>query len=167
MKKKWINYYLDIAHVVAKGSKDPSSQVGAVIVDGDGSPVSFGFNGFIKGCDENCMTFERPMKYNLIIHAEMNALMFAKRDLKDCVMLITHGPCENCLKHVLQSGIREIYYDDCSIVRDRASDESKEAISLLIESVNAKVLSRDRVCYLEEIKVNKDSIKQDETRSKK
>ena len=67
MKISWHEYFINIAKEVAKKSKDPSSQVGCVIVTNDNRPVSFGYNGFVSGCDEGHMTFERPLKYNLII----------------------------------------------------------------------------------------------------
>lgn len=135
----WKEYFNNIAHAVALKSKDPSSKVGCVIVDQDNRIISQGFNGFVAGCDESKMSWERPMKYNLVIHAEANALLFAREPLKGAKAYVTHGPCDNCLKHMLQAGIREIYYKDPSIMRDRSSSDQKEAIGRLIEGTGAKV----------------------------
>lgn len=135
----WNDYYINIAKTVAQKSKDPSSKVGCVIVDRNNEPVSFGFNGFVRKSKEDLMTFERPLKYNLTIHAEMNALIFAKQDLSGCKAYITHGPCDNCLKHLLQAGVTEIFYGCPGIIRDRGTEKEKEAIERLILSTEVKV----------------------------
>jgi dCMP deaminase len=75
------NYFINIADEVATRSKDPSTQVGAVIVDEKHRPVSFGYNGFLGAGDDRYLTRERPMKYYFSIHAEMNSILFAKTDL--------------------------------------------------------------------------------------
>lgn len=135
----WNEYFINIAYEVSNKSKDPSTKVGAVIVDQDNRPVSFGFNGFIAGCDESYMTWERPMKYNLVLHAEMNALMFAKNSVRGCRIYTTQAPCENCLKHLLQAGIIEIYYDKENAIVDRGSKDQKEAIIRLINSLGNSI----------------------------
>ena len=148
----WHNYYIDIAKQVAKKSKDPSSKVGCVIVNKNNQLVSTGFNGFVAKCDDSYMTYERPLKYNLIIHAEMNALIFAKIDLINCTIYSTHGPCENCLKHILQAGIRKFYYDDAGIIRDRGTKEQKVAIGRLVSANTIKIENvKTEVSYITEI----------------
>jgi dCMP deaminase len=132
-------YFINLARAVAQKSKDPSSQVGAVIVDQDNRVVSTGYNGMVAGADESFFTWVRPMKYHLVIHAELNAVLYARRELKGCRIYVTHGPCENCLKHVLQAGIREVYYEDASIMRERGTIEQKEAIQRLIAATGAWV----------------------------
>lgn len=138
MKNKH-EHYVGIAKKISEASKDPSSKVGALILDRDNQPVSHGYNGFVAECDESLMTWERPMKYFMVTHAEMNAVIFAKRDLKGCRLFLTHGPCSDCLKYVLQAKIREIYYEDPSIVKLRGGLDQKEAISRLIRATGAKV----------------------------
>jgi dCMP deaminase len=147
----WNEYFINIAFEVAKKSKDPSSKVGCVIVDSDHRPISFGYNGFVASCDESLMTFERPLKYNLIIHAEMNALIFAHRSVKNAKAYVTHGPCENCLKHLIQAGIKEIYYKNPGILIKRGSDEQKDAIIRLISSTGAICKNISGVSYIEEL----------------
>jgi len=125
-RPNWDDYFIRLAKTVAERSEDPSSQVGCVIVTQDNEPISFGYNGFTRGCNEHGQTFERPMKYHLVIHAEMNAILFAKRDLHGAKLYCTHAPCDNCLKHILQSGIRYIVFEDTELL-SRLSDESLEA----------------------------------------
>ena len=92
------------------------------------------------------------MKYLTIVHAEMNALIFAKQDLKGAKVFTTHGPCENCLKHMLQAGIREVYYKDPGIMRDRSTADQKEAIFRLICATQAIVQNVDTgISYQEEL----------------
>ncbi|MDE6223919.1 MAG: dCMP deaminase family protein [Alphaproteobacteria bacterium] len=138
----WDEYFISIAEQVASKSKDPSTKTGCVIVDSKHRPVSFGYNGFIAGCDENKMTNERPMKYHLVIHAEMNALMFAKRNLEDCILYTLYAPCENCLKHILQAGIKTIIYKNpvvqsktCNAKNSMSTYDTNEAITRLLQSL--------------------------------
>ena len=100
--------------------------------------VSTGFNGFVAGCDETQMTYERPMKYNLIIHAEMNALMFANQSVKGCTVYVTHHPCDNCFKHLLQAGIKQVYYKRKSVI-ERFSQDQLEAIDKLQKATGVNI----------------------------
>ena len=152
----WHEYFMNIAKAVALKSKDPSSKVGTVIVDKKKRPISFGFNGFVAGCDEGHMTFERPLKYNLIIHSEMNAIIFANRSLEGCVLYSTHGPCDNCLKHILQSGVRTIWYNCPGIMRDRGSKEELLAIEKLITATGISVRNVNTGrSYLQDLNIDK------------
>ncbi|MDR2760786.1 MAG: hypothetical protein LBB09_02980 [Rickettsiales bacterium] len=130
----WDQYFMNIAKEVAKKSKDPSTKVGCVMVDKSNRPISFGYNGFIMGCDESLMTHERPFKDMLTIHAEMNALIFAKRDVEGCKMYVTHASCDNCLKHMLQAGIREIIYEKFDTAGNFMNENRKFVIGRLIKS---------------------------------
>jgi dCMP deaminase len=133
-RPSWDEYFINIAHAVATRSEDPSSKVGCVIVDEDNGPISFGYNGFIAGCDECGACLERPMKYHLVIHAEMNALLFAKQKLKGAKLYSIFAPCDNCLKHILQSGIRYIIFEQHEPIT-RFSDDQLEACLKLMNSV--------------------------------
>ena len=132
----WDNYFIKIAEDVSMKSKDKSTKVGCVIVDQDNRIVSTGYNGWVAGCNESMMTHERPLKYNLVVHAEANALLFARRDLRGCRMYCSHAPCDNCLKHILQSGIRWIMFDKTDHV-ERYDENMLEAIHRLLEATNA------------------------------
>jgi len=70
------------------------------------------------------MSNERPIKYYLVIHAEMNAILFAKRNLENCTLYTLYGPCENCLKHAMQAGIKKIIYKN-SVVESKAHNNKK------------------------------------------
>lgn len=144
--------FIEIAQVIAKKSKDPSTQVGAVIVDSEKRIVSTGYNGFVSGNDEKYMTFERPMKYHLTIHAEMNALLFAKQDLGGKIMYITHSPCSECLKHILQTKIRTVFYNE---LYNKFTENEKLSIKLLILSTGAKIVNiNTKADYLTELGID-------------
>ena len=147
----WKEYFNQLAHTVSIKSKDPSTKVGCVIVDKENRVLSQGDNGFVAGSDESKLTWARPMKYQLVIHAELNALLFARQNLSGSVAYITHAPCDACLKHLLQVGIKEIYYKDVAIMR-RSEQIQKEAIKMLLESTGAKVENVENgKTYLEEL----------------
>lgn len=113
---KWDEYFLNIADTVAEKSKDPSSKMGCVIVDENKRVVSLGYNGMIQGADESKMTLsERPMKYYFAIHSEMNAVIFARQDLKGCTLYNRVATCENCLKYCLQAGIKRFVYKELRV----------------------------------------------------
>jgi len=144
----WDEYFINIADQVAKKSKDPSTKTGCVIVDAKNRPVSFGYNGFTSGCNEEKMSNERPIKYHLVIHAEMNAILFAKRDLENCVLYSLYAPCENCLKHIIQSGVRKIIYKN-SVVESKANNNKKSMSNEITnEAITRLLLSKPEVdCY--------------------
>lgn len=112
----WDEYFMKIAEVVALKSKDPSAQLGCVIVDPDKRVVSTGYNGTNRGADESKLTLsERPMKYYFVVHSEMNAVLFARQDLKGCTVYNSIATCENCLKHCLQAGIKRFVYRELRV----------------------------------------------------
>lgn len=115
-QREWDEYFIKIAEVAASKSKDPSTKTGCVIVDPDKRIVSLGYNGMLQGADESKMTLEeRPMKYYFVIHSEMNALIFAKRDLTGCTVYNLVATCENCLKYCLQAGIKRFVYKELRV----------------------------------------------------
>ena len=103
-------YYLDIAESIAQKSKNPSTKVGALIVTINGEAVSWGYNGFPKSMPDKLEWLEnRVEKYERVIHAEHNAILFAKQSLEDCT-LYTYPfmPCHKCALIILQVGIRKV-----------------------------------------------------------
>ena len=142
-QSEWDAYFMKIAEVVATKSKDPSSKMGCVIVDENKRVVSLGYNGMLQGANEDKMTLsERPMKYYFAIHSEMNALIFAKRDLAGCTIYNRVATCENCLKYCLQAGITRFVYEELRVhshSTDRAHSmtnvETDEAIIRLLSSM--------------------------------
>lgn len=105
---KWDTRFIDLAKLVASWSKDPSTQVGAVIVDKDKRIVSTGFNGFPQGVDDEAT--DRDIKLLRTIHAEENALLFARRDVTGMTVYVTRPPCARCAAKLIQSGVSRVVY---------------------------------------------------------
>ena len=109
-RPSWDQTFLDLAMVIARRSKDPSSQVGAVIVDAHRRVVSLGYNGYPRGIEDTADTDPREIKLWKTIHAEENALLFADRSLEFCTLYATHHPCPTCAAKIVQAGIRRVVY---------------------------------------------------------
>lgn len=109
MTPKWTQRFLRLADHVAQWSKDPSTKVGAVIIDADQRIVSLGYNGFPRKVKDKDLR-ERPIKYLKVIHAEMNAILYAREDLKGCHLFCTNVPCSACTAAIIQSGISSVTY---------------------------------------------------------
>jgi dCMP deaminase len=108
--RKWDMRFLGLAAHISSWSKDPSSQVGAVITEGR-RIVSLGYNGFAAGvADTTERLADRAQKLNLMIHAEENALIFAKRDLRGCTVYVTHPPCPRCAAKLIQDEIGRVVF---------------------------------------------------------
>ena len=108
MITKWDYRFLEIAWVISQWSKDPSTKVGAVIVDSNRRIVSTGFNGFARGLTDDVSSMPRERKLLRTIHAEENALLFSHRSVQSCVIYITHIPCAKCCSNLIQAGIVRI-----------------------------------------------------------
>lgn len=107
---KWHHRFMDMADLVATWSKDNSTKVGAVIVGEDKEIRATGFNGIVRGVDdETPARLERPTKYDFFEHAERNAIYNAclyGASLKGCVIYVTTMPCPDCTRAIIQSGIK-------------------------------------------------------------
>lgn len=110
MNNKWHHRYLALAHHISTWSKDPSTQVGAVIIGINNTPKSFGFNGFPRGVKDDLSLYEdKEHKHRHVIHAETNAILNARQSVEDCTMYITHPPCQHCAGTIVQAGITSVY----------------------------------------------------------
>ncbi len=110
----WDEYFMGIAMLAAKRSKDPSTQVGACIVSQDNIIISTGYNGMPKGCSDDEFPWGRDgddTKYPYVVHAELNAILNANgRDLRGSRVYVALFPCNECAKAIIQSGVKEVVY---------------------------------------------------------
>jgi dCMP deaminase len=105
---KWDRRFLELSDVIARWSKDPSRGVGAVIVSPTRQIVATGFNGLPRGIEDRPERLERPVKYDLIVHAEMNAIVQCARNGVSPVgatIYTSFSPCVHCTLSIIQSGI--------------------------------------------------------------
>ena len=119
MKRKdyisWDQYFMGIALLSAKRSKDPNTQVGACIVNPQHRIVGLGYNGFPAGCSDDNLPWAREgefldTKYPYVVHAELNAILNSIQKLDGCTIYVALFPCNECAKAIIQSGIKEIVY---------------------------------------------------------
>jgi len=112
----WDTVFFDMAFSISKRSKDPSTNVGAVLVSSQNVVLSTGFNGPPRQIDDRLIPWEtRPDKYAYIIHAEENAILFAlgshgSNPLIGSKLYCTHMPCPDCLLRAIRSDVAEIIY---------------------------------------------------------
>lgn len=102
---------IELAEHIAKLSKDPSTQVGAVIFDSKRRLISAGYNGLARGVYDTPARLEnREVKYKLVLHAEKNALLFATAPLDGATIVVTHPCCAQCAAQVIQAGIKYVIW---------------------------------------------------------
>lgn len=106
----WDIICLKMAKLIAMRSKDPHTQVGCLLVSPDKRSVHWGFNGFPINFPENIIRWQRPEKYNYVLHAESNAIVNAKTDLFGWTAYLTMFPCSKCALLLVQSKIKRVVY---------------------------------------------------------
>ena len=110
----WDEYFMGVALLAAKRSKDPNTQVGACIVDRNNIIISTGYNGLPIGCSDDEYSWEREgedTKYQYVVHAELNTILNATgKSLRGAKLYVSLFPCNECAKAIIQSGIEEVIY---------------------------------------------------------
>lgn len=106
---KWDKRFIKLAAHIADWSKDPSTKCGSVITEGK-RIVSLGFNGFPQGVsDHDDRLNNRGVKYKMVLHAEVNSILFANKDLSGCTIYVAPmPPCSRCAAQIIQAGIKRI-----------------------------------------------------------
>lgn len=138
-------FWLEQALHYATRSKDPSTKVGCIIVRPDGTLASSGRNGFPRRiADLPERLNDRPVKQRLTIHAEMNALHFAREDVTGATLYSTFAPCENCAIHIIQRGIARVVFPAVHVNKDW--QESQDRSLALFEEAGITVHSVDLEC---------------------
>lgn len=112
---QWDEYFMGMALLSARRSKDPQTQVGACIVNEYKKVVGLGYNGFPIGCSDDELPWDREgdfleTKYPYVCHAELNAILNSTKDLHNCKIYVALFPCHECAKAIIQSGIKEVVY---------------------------------------------------------
>ncbi len=112
----WEEFFISIAKVCSMRSKDPHTKVGCCIIDENNRIISTGYNGLPLGLKDANYSWNREgktlldTKYPYVIHAETNAILFAKRNLENHKLYTTLFPCSACTKLIIQSGIKKIFF---------------------------------------------------------
>ncbi|MGO1470736.1 MAG: deoxycytidylate deaminase [Tissierella sp.] len=124
-RKSWKEYFMEITNLVASRSTCDRAFVGCLIVNDDNRIVSTGYNGSVRK-NPHCDDIGHKMRDGhciATIHAEINALLYCAKEgisVKNCSAYVTHFPCLNCTKALIQAGIKKIYFQNDYRVDDYA-----------------------------------------------
>ena len=136
----WDEYFMGIAELAAKRSKDPSTQVGACIVDKENYILSVGYNGMPIGCSDDIFPWNREgetldTKYPFVCHAEMNAILNSKTaDLEGATVYVSLFPCNECTKALIQKKVAKVVY-----LSDKYHDEvNTQASRKMLDATGVK-----------------------------
>ena len=108
---RWDCRFINLAHVIAEWSEDPSTQVGAIIVNQHNQIITTGYNGLPRGINQKPERMSRPTKYDWMEHAERNAIYQAASlgiSIRESTMYCTLCPCTDCARAIIQSGITKV-----------------------------------------------------------
>lgn len=147
----WDEYFMGIAALSAKRSKDPGTQVGACIVNQRNKVVGVGYNGLPIGCsDDECPWGKEgdfaDTKYPYVCHAELNAILNnVGIDLNGCRIYATLFPCNECAKAIIQSGIREVIYLSDKYSENKDVQVSKKMFSMAGVAFRMVELTRNEI----------------------
>ena len=137
--KAWGNRYTCLAKEISTWSKDPSTKVGAVVIGNNGEVLSQGYNGFPRGIKDTAARLkDRERKYNLVVHAEMNAIYNAGLNgvsLKGSTLYVYGLPvCNECAKGIIQVGIDKVIATRPADYNEKWDDSIKDAKALFKEA---------------------------------
>ena len=134
----WDEYFMGVADLSGRRSKDPNTQVGACIVSQDNKIMSMGYNGFPKGCSDDEFPWGKEAettdpysaKYLYVTHRELNAILnYRGGSLEGSKLYVTLFPCNECAKAIIQAGIRTIVYESDKYANDASTRASKRMLN--------------------------------------
>ena len=139
----WDTTFMGMAKLIAQRSKDEHTQVGAVIVGKDKRILSLGYNGMPNGLSDDEDIWNKTgditkQKYSYVCHAEANAILNYRGSggsLENSTIYVTLFPCNECAKMIVQSGIKEVVYEN-----DKHNGEP-------LNIVSKKILDANNVTY--------------------
>lgn len=152
MRINWNEYFMSLAILTSYRSIDPSTKVGAIVIDEDNKIVSLGYNGMPRGIDPINLTWNKNIgsldnKYLYVCHAELNAILNTRNgnSVKNCTLYVTLFPCNECAKILIQTGIKKVVYLD-----DKYHDDVQfQASRKLLELAGIECVKYDgRICNL-------------------
>lgn len=145
-RPSWDDYFMAIAEQVSQRSPDPNTKHGCVLIDQDNRVISTGYNGPVAGIQNELVPLTRPEKYDWFIHAEDNAVAFARCDLRGATAYVTGPPCAPCFRRLLQVGVKRIVYGD----RQSAciTDAERDACRVMAEALDVQITIIDSACFL-------------------
>ena len=148
MDQKWHMRFLELAECIATWSKDPSRGVGSVIVSPMRQVLATGYNGLPRGFEDHPDRLQRPVKYDLIVHAEMNAIIQCARNGVSPVgatIYSSFSPCIHCSLSIVQAGINRVVTR--ALARgDEDWNDSIDKSVMLFEEVGVEYIVLEPAC---------------------
>lgn len=144
----WDSYFMGVAKLSSLRSKDPSTQVGACIINQDKRIIGIGYNGLPMGMNDDDFPWEKEgdfvnTKYPYVVHAEANAILNSTQDLKGATIYVTLFPCNECMKLIIQSGIKEIIYESN---KDHGKDFNQASLKMMQSAgIKARQIKVDKI----------------------
>lgn len=147
---KWAGRFMAVARLVAGWSKDPQALAGAVIVGPNRRSISWGFNGFPVGIADDDR-LHQDLKNDFMVHAELNAILNARRDLSGWTMYCTKFPCGECALAIVQAGISRVVSYPMSKAPSKWTASQLRAIEVFSEAKVELLLYHDQVMEPEDL----------------
>ena len=153
----WDEFFMGVAILASERSKDPNTQVGACIVSADNRILSVGYNGTPNGFEDIYFPWDREgdelnTKYLYVVHAERNAILNYRGNIKDfegAKLYVTMFPCNECAKEVIQVGIKDIIYLDDKYVNTNGVIASKRMLDVCNVKYSKLRLNKSKIKVLE------------------
>lgn len=151
----WDEYFMSIAVLTAKRSKDPNTQVGACIVSKDNRILACGYNGAPNGFDDDKFPWKREgdvldTKYMFVCHAELNAILNyrgSRKEFENAKIYVDLFPCNECAKAIIQSGIKEVIYKSDKYSGTEGSIASKRLFDNCgVKYTKFEISNNDKIC---------------------
>ncbi len=153
----WDEFFMGVAILASERSKDPNTQVGACIVSADNRILSVGYNGTPNGYEDRFFPWDREgdelnTKYMYVVHAERNAILNYRGNIKDferAKLYVTLFPCNECAKEVIQVGIKDIIYLDDKYARSNGVMAAKRMLDVCDVNYSKLELDKSKIKVLE------------------
>jgi dCMP deaminase len=161
---KWDNRFMSLAKEISTWSRDPSSKIGAIIVNNERRILATGYNGFPRGIADTDERYnDREQKYSLIVHAEMNALtnaLYSGVSVKDATLYVWGLPiCSDCAKCVIQSGISRVVIANPCFAQEKWKLQWQQKSKPMFEEAGVAITYLDDI---EKIQTNQTCLKSKE-----
>lgn len=148
MSEKWDRRFLKLAEEhPLEWSLDPSTKVGALVVDSHNYIRATSYNGFPKGIVDDHRLTDREVKYMIVLHAEQNALVTCARlgiATEGCGIFVTHHPCSICAAMIINAGIKKVVTYESSEDFSSRWKTSNEIAEELFKEVNIEFIKYKR-----------------------
>lgn len=144
---KWHRRFYKLAEEVATWSKDPEGKVGVVLVSPDRRQFSVGYNGLPAGyTDDELHLLKKQQRVELSAHAELNAILNARRDLSGWSLYVTKAPCLDCTKAIVQAGITTVICAETELFSSWR--ESQLSAIVLLTRSKIRVISKGEIQWV-------------------